>query len=73
MKNALRYSRHTKIGKCKRDSETVDLNGSLGDAFFDQECRNLDALISLKLNDFTSLFVVNKIAVACEFLLKLGG
>ena len=49
-------------------SETVNLDGSPRDAFFNQKSRDLCTLISLKLDDLTSLFVVNKSTVACEFL-----
>lgn len=46
----------------------MDLDGVPRYALLNKESRNLGALIALELNDFSSLFVVNKCAVACEFL-----
>ena len=46
----------------------MDLNSIPWDAFLNKEVGNLGALVALELNYLSSLFVVNKSAVACEFL-----
>ena len=59
------------VSKPKRkenQSETVDLDGVLGDTLFNKEGENLGALVSLELDDLACLFVVHKCAVASEFL-----
>jgi len=50
--------------------EAVHLDGGFVQSFFDKECGNLGALVSLKLDNLTHLVVVDKSAVAGEFLLE---
>ena len=49
-------------------SESVHLDRGPRDSLFDKEVGNLGALVSLELDDLTGLFVVDKCAVASEFL-----
>lgn len=51
-------------------SETVDLYSALGDALLGEELGNLHTLITLELDDLTSLFILDESAVASKFLRK---
>jgi len=48
----------------------MHLDGTLGDAFFSEERRDLDSLVPLELNHLAELLVVDECAVAGKFLLK---
>lgn len=40
-------------------SETVNLDGVLRDAFFDEESGYLEPLVTLELDDLPGLFIIN--------------
>jgi len=63
----LRLAPHTLVPLCL---EPMQLDGTLGDAFLDEECGDLEPLISLELNHLSKLFVVDECAVTSEFLLE---
>ena len=46
----------------------MNLDTIPGNALLNKESRNLGTLVALELDNLSSLFVVNKSAVACEFL-----
>jgi len=48
----------------------VNLDGVLGDAFFDEEVGYLETLITLELDDLTGLLIINEGAVTSKFLLE---
>jgi len=48
----------------------MQLDGGPRDAFFGEEVCNLDSLVTLKLNDFTHLLIVDEVSVASELLFK---
>jgi len=50
--------------------EPMQLDSVPRDTLFDKEVRNLDPLITLKLNDLTHFFIVDEVAVACELLFE---
>lgn len=50
----------------------MQLDGGPRDAFFGEEVCNLDSLVTLKLNDFTHLLIVDEVSVASELLKQLG-
>ena len=50
--------------------ESMDLDGRLLQAILDEECRDLRALVSLKLDDLAHLFIINESSIAGEFLHK---
>ena len=51
-----------------RRSESVDLDRVLRDSLLDKELRNLQALITLQLDDLAGLLIINESTVASEFL-----
>ena len=51
-----------------RRSESVDLDRVLRDSLLDEELRNLQALITLQLDDLAGLLIINESTVASEFL-----
>jgi len=48
----------------------VDLDGAPRDAFFDEERRNLQPLITLELDHLASLLIINEGSVTGELLLE---
>ena len=54
-------------------SESVDLDGTLRDALLGEELRNLYTLITLKLDDLTSLLIIDEGTVAGKFLDDING
>jgi len=52
------------------DSEPVHFNGVLGDTLLREEVGYLETLITLQLNDFARLLIIDEGTVASKFLLE---
>lgn len=52
--------------------EPMQLDSVPRDTLFDEEVRNLDPLVTLKLNDLTHLRIVNEVTVASKLLQQFG-
>lgn len=48
----------------------MDLDCVLWNAFFDEESRNLQPLVTLELDDLAGLFIINQSSVASKFLME---